>query len=202
MRESGRVEELLEEVRDSLIRQGEVTVTQDDLIDQVGRIIDYNRDQDRSIRRYRRWMFLFAFLTAVLTGATVVLAVLHNNNTRDSSQEIVMSKPLDRQPEKQSPPNIMDHSNIMDRLKNEPRTGQRFKLLEANLDSVPSSLSLNQLESYIQLFQPESYRLRVVRLLRHRLRANYSNNELEAFKQLFNSYKQPEAEGLLPNGKR
>ena len=184
MRDNKQVVELLEQVRDAIITQGQVSVTQSDLIAQVDRIID----QSNRLRIYR-------ILTAVLTGISLVLGILQYNNTREQPTDI------EKQPQgiiKPKPTGGQTEVPSLSNLENEPSTDKRFKLLEANLDSIPSSLSLNQLGNYIQLFQPESYKLRVVRLLQPRIKSNYSDNELEAFKKLFNEYKQSEVEALLP----
>ena len=209
MRELRRIEELLENVRDLLSERSEVSVAQVSvlisqvsmLISQVGTLISQRASQHREARVYQIMTVFFGLTTFCFSLFQFTNIGDRFTDIRDQPQEIIDQKPPDVQPESQSPHNI-DHSNIMDHLENEPMTDQRFKLLEANLDSVPSSLSLNQLGNYIQLFQHESYRIKVLRLLQPKITDNYSDNELEAFKKLFNPYKQPEAEELLPNRKR
>ena len=205
MRELRRIETLLEEVRNLLSEQGEVSVAQISvlishvsmLISQVDTLIAQRASERRGTWIYRILALIFGFTTLILsvlqfTNIGDRFTNTGDTNTGDQSQEI----------ENQSPPIIISSSNIMDHLENEPMTDQRFKLLEANLDSVPSRLSLNQLGSYIQLFYPESWRLKVLRLLQPKITTSYSDNELEAFKKLFNRNKQREAVGLLPIRKR
>ena len=145
---------------------------------------------------------VISLIVTVIVGALVILANLFKPEIRDWLLEDSREERPDMPPENQSTQNAIDQSNIIYHLENEPRTDQRFKSLEANLDSVPSSLSLNQLGSYVQLFQPESYRLRVVMLLQPRIKSNYSYNDLERLKKLFNVYKQSEVEELLPKEKK
>ena len=98
-------------------------------------------------------------------------------------------------------PPIQSFSELMEKMdpENEPMTDKRFGLLEANLDVVPNDLPLNdRLKHIIELFLPENYKLKVIKLLRPKITVDYSGDELEEFKNLFNPYKQGEVEELLP----
>ena len=96
---------------------------------------------------------------------------------------------------------IQSFSELIEKMHpdNEPMTNKRFELLEANVGVVPNDLSLNgELKRIIELFLPESYKLKVIRLLRPKITTDYSDDELEEFKNLFNEYKKKEVEDLLP----
>ena len=154
----------------------------DEIIDQLNELIS----DDEKPRRRTRFLLLAVLLT--MTATLSMFIVLF--------QELGYNEILPSQPP------IQSFSGLIERLENEPMTDKRFELLEANLDSIPSNLSLNQLKDCIDLFLPENYKLDVLRLLQPKVTDNYSDGELEGFKKLFNLHKQSEVEELLPKRKK
>ena len=155
----------------------------DRIIEQLEKLIS----QGKKVRELTWWILFLAVL-----GVIMSLSILGGG----------LFQELDNNKGSPQHPPIESFSNLIEGLKNEPMTHKRFELLEANLDSIPSNLSLNQLRDCIDLFLPETYKLKVVRLLQLKVTDNYSDDELEGFKKLFSPYKQSEVEKLLPKRKK
>ena len=191
--------EIVEEGLNVLIEQGEAASAQRNML------ISLYKSQREEVRKYQRWALILAVTSVVLGLISVVLGLTDIEdwftNTGDRPKEDIRPGNRDTSPEPQPPPKIPFHS-LIELLKDELRQANRFALLETHLNSVPSNLSLDNLGICIELFDPESYKLNVIRLLKPKITDNYSDSELEAFKKFFNPYKQREAEELLPKRKR
>ena len=145
-------------------------------------------------KKARKLTWGLSFLTLLLGIMSLFMSFLGITLFPELGRNMFFSP----QPPIQSVPNlsIESFSDLIEDLENEPKT-KRFEMLEKNLDSIPSNLSLNQLKGYIDLFLYESCKLNVIRLLQPKVTDNYSDGELKGFKKLFSSDGQSEVENLL-----
>ena len=73
-------------------------------------------------------------------------------------------------------------SRLMGILKDLPLTSDKLKFLEENIDFLPNSLSLYELNCILDLFARDSDKLKITKALLSRLDNNYCDNEFERFK--------------------
>ena len=146
----------------------------------------------------RKW------LPIILMSLTLIVALVQPGTITGIETIIKLLQQQDRENGPVSPPQPpiedLTFPDLMEKMKKEQMTDKRFALLETNLDSIPSDLSLSKLNEIIELFQPHGYRVEIVRLLYSRLETNYSAEEYETFKNLFNPYRLYELKkmGLQP----
>lgn len=78
-------------------------------------------------------------------------------------------------------------SRLMGILKDLPLTSDKLKFLEENIDFLPNSLSLYELNRILDLFARDSDKLKTTKALLSRLDDNYCDNEFERFKNHYAS---------------
>ena len=76
-------------------------------------------------------------------------------------------------------------SRLMGDLKERSLESRKLRFIKENPDQLPDHLSLDDLNSILDLFSLESRKLRVTKIFAARVQDNYSEREYERFKNQF-----------------
>ena len=80
------------------------------------------------------------------------------------------------------PPHDQDQlSRLMEGLKERSLESRKLRFIEENPDQLPDNLSLDDLNSILDLFPLESRRLKVTKIFVSRVQDNYSEREFDRF---------------------